>query len=131
MPYTPNPQHRNKAFSYQKSQWSISLPEEIQCYTTAQINSWLHKDAYWGLHLIKNNPPLIAPLGAPPLPNNDRLHIAKFVCDAIGNWHGYPVAHWISPFDKPGEAVVTDWCNMGHISRQAKSKIIRGKKCAL
>lgn len=80
---------------------------------------------------MDNEPLSVAALGVPPLPAVDPLHIAKFVCDREGNWHGYPVAHWISPFDKPGEVVVMNWYYQGHISRPAMSKILRGKRCAL
>lgn len=129
VPYTPNPQHRNQAYAYQKSQWSISLADEQRCYQTATAHNWLHNNAYWGLHIAQGQQNL-APLGVPPQPIIADLHIAKFVCNQ-GNWHGYPVAHWMSPFDKPGENVVTDWHQNGHITRQAKSKIMRGKKCNL
>ena len=128
MAYTPHPQHRSAAFANQKSQWVIAVGDEVQCYQMATVNNWAHAGVYWGLHLQAQSP---APLGHAPHPLASALHIAKFVGDTLGNWHGYPVAHWLSPFDKPQANVLTQWVQSGYISRPAMGKIHRGKRCAL
>ncbi|WP_139165707.1 hypothetical protein [Chromobacterium amazonense] len=131
MPYTPNQLHRNPSYANKKSQWTINLQEEENCYHVASSRNWQHANSLWGLNIqIQGNPP-IRPLGLSPSPNCSILHIAKFVSDAIGNWHGYPVAYWLSPFDKPSQNILSDWENHGLISRPQKAKIYRGKQCNL
>ena len=123
MPYTPKNDHRNG--SPIKSQWSISVAQEEQCYLTAANRNWSSGGNYWGLHFPNNLPDI---LGTSPV--MDLLYIAKFVSHQ-GNWHGYPVAHWLSPFDKPNPDVLDMWIQAGLINSTKKSKIHRGKKCAL
>lgn len=128
MPYTPNNQHRNAQFSRVKSQWSIPLADEVTCFHRANLYDWAANDGKWGLHIGQAGP---YPLGVAPPPASCELHIAKFVHDTHDNWHGYPVAHWLSPFDKPDQSVLIAWVAMGLISRPSMAKIHRGKKCAL
>ncbi|MBN3138130.1 hypothetical protein [Pectobacterium punjabense] len=130
MPYTPNPQHRNRNFANKKSQWSISIIDENNCYNAASDSHWEFNNCLWGLYLL---PQSLAPqvLGLSPSPSLHSLQMAKFVGDELGNWHGYPVAHWMSPYDKPGENILKDWCDRGIIRKVIFSKIRRGKKCVL
>ena len=128
MAYLPHPHHRSAGHAHQKSQWSIAVNEEQLCYAAATVNGWSCGGCYWGLHLAGNSP---AALGVSPLPDQETLHIAKFVGNAAGDWHGYPVAHWISPHDKPDPIVLQAWMNSGFINRAKFSKIHRGKRCAL
>lgn len=128
MPYLPHPHHRSAAFAGQKSQWTIAINEEVNCYQTATVQAWTCGGCYWGLHLAGQAPSV---LGIAPLPMQFSLHIAKFVGDPAGNWHGYPVAHWLSPFDKPDVAVLESWFDSGLINRPTMSKIHRGKRCVL
>lgn len=130
MAYTPNPQHRNRGFSNVKSQWSITIAEENNCYTTASNHNWHFNNCLWGVHLLpQSQVPQV--LGSSPTPGSCDLQMAKFVGDASGNWHGYPVAHWMSPYDKPGEDVLKDWCDKGIIRKAIFSRIRRGKRCVL
>lgn len=126
MTYTPNPQHRNNSFASAKSQWSIAISDEIACYNNAQTKHWLANASYWGLHLPTGVP---AQLGISPSAQF-QLYLAKFVEDQ-GNWHGYPVAHWLSPFDKPPVSVLKCWQYEGYINKAKLAKIHRGKQCSL
>lgn len=128
VPYTPNPQHRNGGYAAVKSQWSISQPEEVACFDLAVQAEWAFRNSFWGLHIGAAG---LGPLGVAPPPSSCQLHIAKFVGDAIGNWHGYPVAHWLSPYDKPSETILSSWFELGLISKPKMAKIHRGKQCAL
>ncbi|MFO3707100.1 hypothetical protein ACI6Q5_19500 [Xanthomonas codiaei] len=122
MPYQPHPHHRSVAYANQKSQWLISILDENNCYNKAVYSGWLANQSYWGLHIQGITPAI---LGASP--SNAKLFIAKFV-GTDDNWHGYPVAHWLSPFDKPAITVLQAWNDDGYINRAAKAKIHRGKK---
>lgn len=128
MPYTPHPHHRNAAYAHQKSQWCIGIAEEQATYTLATLCEWTYGNCFWGLHILQAGP---SQLGTSPLPESACLHIAKFVGDDQGNWHGYPVAHWLSPFDKPSTAVLESWFAAGFIGRAKVGKIKRGKRCVL
>lgn len=123
--YTPNPQHRNATYANQKSQWTITIPDEHACYNIATTLGWCGADCGWGLHLAAGGP---APLGVSP--QAYQLYIAKFVQDQ-NVWHGYPVAHWLSPFDKPSGETLAAWEASGFINRATRAKIYRGKKCSL
>lgn len=130
MPYIPNPQHRNTAFAFQKSQWIVAEPIEIECYDTAQKNKWSYNNSLWGIYWDEQEKKVIE-IGIAPPPISCNVHMAKFVCDSHNNWHGYPVAHWRAPFDRPDTNVLRMWLDNGYITAPKMSKIIRGKKCAL
>lgn len=125
MVYRHHPQHRSAAFANKKSQWCITPPDETACYNLATLSGWIANGAYWGLHVLNGGVPAPSLLGTSP--KNDNLFIAKFVSNQ-GVWHGYPVAHWLSPFDKPTMDVLNSWNAIGYINRAAKAKIHRGKK---
>ena len=131
MNYMPNLQHRNQSYAMKKSQWSISIQEENECFNNANDQEWFFKNSLWGVQFIPDNNPPLKILGAAPPPVSCELKMAKFVCDSHDNWHGYPVAHWMSPYDRPGESVLKDWCEKGIISKANFARIRRGKKCAL
>lgn len=121
--YTPNLCHRSASYSGTKSQWIISIPEETDCFYQAYGAAWTSQGSYWGLYLVNGKPAI---LGATP--GSYTAFIAKFVGPA---WHGYPVVHWVSPFDRPESIVLDQWQQAGYIRKATKSKIIRGKRCTL
>jgi hypothetical protein len=126
MTYIPNPQHRNTQFAQAKSQWIISTADELTCYTTASSQGWGTSESYWGVHTPGGSP---VQLGVSPQSLFD-LFMAKFVGNQ-GQWHGYPVAHWLSPFDKPPADILKKWQSAGFINRAKLAKIHKGKKCSL
>lgn len=128
MIYTPNPQHRNAAFANVKSQWSIPIVDETNSFNTAHKRSWVVGAAAWGLHLVQNLPTV---LGTTPKPQQFPVQIAKFVGDSRGNWHGYPAAHWLSPYDRPALTVLERWQRSGLINKAKMAKIYRCKRCSL
>ncbi|WP_196061561.1 MULTISPECIES: hypothetical protein [unclassified Serratia (in: enterobacteria)] len=130
MPYIPNPQHRNAAFAAQKTQWIVPLVIEEECYNKARQEEWAFKACYWAIYWdpVESK---VTELGVAPPPISCNVHIAKFVSDSHDNWHGYPVAHWRAPFDRPDTTVLRKWLQDGLITTPKMSKIIRGKKCAL
>ena len=127
MQYVPHAHHRSAAFANQKSQWCISIAEEQGAYAYAVQQSWALNNIVWGLHLVQAIPEV---LGTSP-PDHYNVKIAKFVGDAGDNWHGYPVAHWLSPFDKPGLQILERWRETGLINQSTLARIYRGKRCNL
>lgn len=127
MAYHSHPHHRAAAYAFEKSQWRISVEEEVQTYELAVAANWQCEECYWGLHLIGA---IAHPLGVSPAPNQQPLNIAKFV-GANGDWHGYPVAHWLSPWDKPRQNILQAWREAGLITPAKMAKILRGKRCTL
>lgn len=130
MPYTPNPQHRSAAYASRKTQWIVSLDVEQECYAQAVNEEWLYKDSYWGIRWNQAEEKA-EELGTAPDPIGENVQIAKYVSDSHDNWHGYPVAHWGAPWDRPDTNVLRKWFENGYISAPKMSKIIRGKKCTL
>jgi hypothetical protein len=128
MPYSQHPHHRSVEHSGQKSQWTITVQEEVEAYKSAVIGGWRCDHYFWGLHLVESKPQF---LGTSPSPEGVYLHIAKFVEGTPDSWHGYPVAPWLSPYDKPGMEVLKAWEVSGFISKSTRSRIHRGKRCAL
>ena len=128
MPYVPHPHHRSPGFAYKKSQWTITEAEEVNAFNDAVQNAWQGDDCFWGLHLVANQPCV---LGISPPPDSENLKLAKFVSNDAVNWHGYPVAHWRCPWDRPAMHVLRAWNEAGIVDWPAVARISRGKKCSL
>lgn len=58
------------------------------------------------------------------------VRTARFVEDQ-NVWHGYPVAHWLSPHDKPADPILKLWQVAGYISKATRRRIGKGTKCNL
>jgi hypothetical protein len=126
MTYISNPQHRNSQYAQTKSQWVIPAQDEVGCFSTAAAKGWVSETACWGIFIPGGLP---TQLGVSPRAEFD-LYLAKFVVNQ-GLWHGYPVAHWLSPFDKPPSEILRSWVDNGYINRAKFAKIHKGKKCGL
>lgn len=125
--YTTVSQHRVGGNS-NKSIWSISLQEEVNCFQYSLSNNWLENYIGWGLRLSNNNQMEV--LGYNRLLND--LKIAKFI-DGCENdsWHGYPADYRNKIQDRPPFKVLKEWGNNGFIHKHQISKIRSGKQCAL
>lgn len=121
--YQSHPHHRDPARSGQKSQWSIPIVDEVACFQAAFARGWGGPQKYWGVYTPNGSPQVLGRTPASPV-----AFVAKFVGPI---WHGYPVAHWAAPYDRPEMEVLNRWEASGIINRPTKSKIRRGKKCAL
>ena len=103
--YQSHPHHRNG--NRRKSQWTISVPEEVAAFNYALSEGWLAYRYGWGVHLVNG---IVSYLGVA----QDRctaLFLAKFVCDPNGNdsWHGYPADYRNNPQDIPDEDLCFEW----------------------
>lgn len=128
MGYLHHPHHRSLTYSASKSQWVIGPSEEHSCYQLALEGQWQVNGTYFGLHLVNNTP---GQLGISCSPLSHALHIAKFVGSAQGDWHGYPVAPWLSSRDRPSTNVLMAWLSAGFINPATVGKLKRGKRCSL
>jgi hypothetical protein len=125
--YTPHDKHRDQTPN--ASQWTVTRGEEAASFAQASTQQWGTHEVLWGLHLVANAP---AVLGYDVLAGSGRVEvmIAKFV-ENQGDWHGYPVAHWIGTNDKPNIDTLDDWLAQNLINATVRSKIYRGKRCKL
>lgn len=123
MNYRPKDDHRKRTAG-KKSQWTINEEEERSCFDLAAAQSWTWRDSYWGVHV----PDGVAQyLGISQAPERKPVFIARFLPGKY--WHGYPVAHWRSPFDKPSTDILEAWWEKGYIRKKTVKRVAGGKRC--
>ncbi|MDR0307029.1 MAG: hypothetical protein LBI42_09370 [Chitinispirillales bacterium] len=117
--------HRNRQPN--KSQWVISVVQEVECFIESQINNWIEGIFSWGMISDGNN---LIVLGKSVY--NEELKLAKFVTkNDDGVWHGYPADFCKNFQDRPGIKILQKWRNCGHIEKHHITKIRQGKTCSL
>lgn len=131
--YIHNLEHRNK--NPNKAQWSISKPEERECFILAAKLKYKEKicelDATcWGIHLNANKVGILGQsMARSSRPKRD-LFIAKFVDgSADGKWHGYPADHEMNAQDIPPHCILNHWLRSNYFSPAKIRKISRGQRC--
>lgn len=123
--------HRDQ--SEKKSQWSISMDEERQCFTSAISFNWILLECNcWGLHL-KNGKATYLGTTAKNEPKLRQLFIAKFIDGNKDNkWHGYPADPCNEKQqDIPPDFIRKSWLERQYLRPQTVRKISRGQKCEL
>jgi hypothetical protein len=129
MTYTPHPHHRDGRPA--KSQWTISIAEELASFDHAGREDWLmppeEPTVGWGLHCVEGSPCV---LGVAVDRSRDFI-IAKFVTSNGSDWHGYPADHQSNPQDIPLEAVLASWLQGSLFSAAKVRKIVRGQPCRI
>lgn len=128
--YTSVKQHRENV-NVDKSLWTISIEDEIECFKRTIGNLWKDVDGKcaWGIHVLGNSLS-IEILGKNR--ENEHLKIAKFVKDDYcESWHGYPADYRKKRNDKPPEKVLIEWRDKGYIKKHQIGKIRSGKVCNL
>jgi hypothetical protein len=124
MNYLPKADHRQPS-ARAKSQWTISVDEERDCFELATTSSWSWRDAYWGVHVPTGT---AETLGHSQAPERHAVFIAKFI-ENQADWHGYPVAHWRSTYDKPSTDILEEWFARGYIRKKTVKRVIGGRRC--
>ncbi len=110
--------HRNG--NPNKSQWLISVDEEINCFVVTIENRWISDDHRgWGISAD------CKVLGKTTSKND--TYIARFEEDryALNHWHGYP-ADLSRNQDIPLGFILIDWKQQNYITKSQYSKIRRG-----
>lgn len=124
--YTHKTDHRNQ--SHQKSQWTISRNDELNCFHLMCENNWYKINCGWGMHLVRDLPTYLG-VG---VKRERQLFIAKFVDGNInGNWHGYPADYEENSQDIPPEDILISWYSAGYIKFAKVRKIIKQQPCRI
>ena len=117
----------HRRYQKDKSRWTISIDNEIECFVNSQTSNWIEDLVSWGVFQQGNN---LLNIGVNPqrLP----LKIAKFVdCSGDDIWHGYPADYARNYQDRPGMLVLQNWRERGIIEKHHIIKIRQGKECNL
>jgi hypothetical protein len=118
--------HRNGG-NGKKSQWTITPPEELNCFETAHAAQWLEGSEGWGLHLNGTTPLVIGTAVGGAV-----LKLAKFVDNAQPqSWHGYPADYRTKAQDRPSTRILLLWVAASHIQKHEAIRIRTQKKCSL
>jgi len=124
--YKPNKQHRDK--NPNKSQWTISILEEVKVFENTYPNNWIDQSVGWGLHFVNNGVQYLGNASN----QNRRLFIAKFMDgNCNGKWHGYPADYQTNIQDIPNEFGLKEWVDKRYLSNAKIAKITQGKPCSL
>jgi len=124
--YVPNPEHRNQNVA--KSQWTIPVLDEHQCFDEAGTQGWLDATRGWGLH---------RPSGVPEnlgvgVDRSQSLFLAKFVRGRDGDpWHGYPADPQRYHQDVPASRVCRAWLDQTLLPPPLVRRVMKGQPCAL
>ncbi len=124
--YIFHPDHRNN--TYGKSQWIISLDEEVNCFRKCYDEEWIVDQKGWGLHIVDHR---VLYLGVDQ-PHENKVFLAKFI-DGNKNqkWHGYPVDHQRSSADIPDTNILNKWLETSVLTPPKIRKILKGQPCNL
>lgn len=124
--YIISSQHR-KIGNPNKSIWTITFKDEIECFILSNTSHWTEGNIGWGLKLIGK---IIQTLGLSS--EKTELKLAKFI-DASNNdiWHGYPADYIRKNQDRPGTNILKAWFDKGFIQKHQVIKIRKGIECNL
>lgn len=122
--YKIHPHHRQTGLP-NKSTWSISYQEEINCFVFTYNSNYI--EINFGFGFLLNNTRKLEVIGTSI--NDKKLKFAKFV-DGNNNhrWHGYPADYINNKQDKPSEELLLLWKNSGIITKP-QFKRVKGRIC--
>lgn len=123
-------QHRTPRQRREKSLWSISVDDEVNCFILAHNNKWLLPSANsgWSLHICNYKKPGVLGINR----FGEDLKIAKFVNKSQAKeWHGYPADYERNINDRPKTEILIDWVDKAFIDKTCMVRIQKGKGCAL
>lgn len=108
-----------------KSQWSVSVDEEINIFALGIDRGWLKQSCAWGLHLENGVPQCLGWSAKDPGPVRE-LRIAFF--QLADPCHGYPSDPRRNVKEIPSNAVREEWLAKQYFTRRALRKITRGQR---
>lgn len=125
--YFVSSHHRRTRGNNNKSIWTISNDEEVECFIFSKNSNWVDGSICWGLRLLNN---VIQVIGRNPA--REDLKIAKFVDGTNNNiWHGYPADCKNKKQDIPNTEVLTIWKNNNYLSKSDVRKLKQQLPCNL
>jgi hypothetical protein len=124
--YASKPDHRDKTAV--KSQWTITVEQEVECFRLTHARRWFVDDRGWGLHLEDGT---VAYLGV-GIERTQQLFVARFEGDRNNSyWHGYPADHTRRTDDIPTEEIALEWIADNLLARSKVRKLLKGQRCKL
>jgi hypothetical protein len=124
--YIISSQHR-KTGNMNKSTWTISHDEEVECFVLSKISNWTVDYIGWGVKLAGRVLQIVGRNDA-----NSELKFAKFVDGSKKNiWHGWPADYKNRKQDIPATNVLLSWNNSKYISKSHVRKIKQQISCNL
>jgi hypothetical protein len=124
--YIISSQHRRRG-NPNKSVWTISYEEEVDCFIETMTREWQIGTVAWGIKVVED---ILQVVGVNSI--RQELKLAKFVDGADTNvWHGYPADYMRKAQDRPATNILKLWVNDGFITKAKMSKIRLGQSCNL
>lgn len=124
--YAIKPDHRDNTAT--KSQWTISIEQEVGCFGFSHSRRWLENDRGWGLHLEDGSASYLG-IG---IDRSHRLFVARFEGDRSNTyWHGYPADHTRRIGDIPTERIALPWIAENYLATSKVRKLPKGQRCKL
>jgi hypothetical protein len=124
--YFISSQHRRTG-NPNKSIWTISFEEEVNCFIQTISNNWKAGFEAWGIKLNGNTLQVVGLSN-----NNYELKLAKFVDGTNTDvWHGYPADHMYKSQDRPTTEILKFWVTEGYLTKAKMNKIRQGQLCNL
>ena len=126
--YIISSHHRRIHGNRNKSRWTISHDEEVECFIFSKNSNWVQDITIcWGIKLLNKRLQVVGVNFA-----NKDLKIAKFI-DGNGNnvWHGYPADFKNKIQDIPYIDILVIWKNYNYIGKSDVRKIKQQQSCNL
>lgn len=123
--YTAVSYHRNGTAN--KSQWTISVDEEIDLFADTKQKGQIYEDKGHALWVIDAKAEV---LGLTEKGNETRL--ARFEDgNRIDHWHGYPANYLKAKNDIPPMELLLKWRNQNLITKADITRLKQQKPCSL
>jgi hypothetical protein len=124
--YAVKPDHRDGTAV--KSQWRITIAEEVASFVLTTQRTWFVEDRGWGLHVVNGK---AQNLGV-ARDRTQQLFVARFEGELPKQyWHGYPADHVRRTDDIPTEGIARDWINREFVPAPKIRKLLKGQRCNL
>lgn len=117
--------HRNGTSG--KSQWVISVDEEIELFAKAKRDKQIFDDKGYAIWIISDK---ACVLGVTDL--NSETRLARFVDGSRSDhWHGYPANYLKKKNDIPPMSLLKEWKDKGLIEKSDLTRMKYQKPCSL
>ena len=126
--YIHKTDHRNA--SPAKSQWTISMEDELRCFMRSTQSDWRDERGQWSLHLPDGEPEVLGKT-AKFSGRQICVKICRFVTDSSDRSHGFPADYRKHTHERPTFTTLVKWHDAGFIAKHEISKVLKAKPCSL